>query len=185
MGVVSGNMDQVVAKTLDSIGGLPSGKPNATRGMARLTYGPLRCRPCHTSRVRTSPKVESHQKSQYDSARDGERRCADSSGSGDSQPLISQSLAGGTGHQYQHGEADYSADSRTRGDDSCGNTLLAICHTGGRGDEHRGEHNAVADTERDKAWDKHGVGAVRRHRETHRDSTDCTDGECGDKGALD
>ena len=39
-----------------------------------LTHGPLRCGMRHAGRLRTNPKVESHQKRQYDSARDGECR---------------------------------------------------------------------------------------------------------------
>jgi hypothetical protein len=82
-----------------------------------LTHGPVRCGTRHTGRVRTSPEVESHQKSQYDSARDGECRGADSLGSGDSQPLIYQSLAARIGYQHQDGEPDHGADSGARGDD--------------------------------------------------------------------
>jgi hypothetical protein len=82
-----------------------------------LSHGPLRCGTCHTGRVRTSPEVESRQESQYDSARDGECRCADSLGSGDSQRFIYQSLAARISYQYQDGEPDYGADSGARGDD--------------------------------------------------------------------
>src|SRR5262245_5539234 len=164
-----------------------------TRGSFRmsLTHRPLRRRPGgrrmrHRTRVPTFPEeVERHHKSQDDSARDGECRSPDSLGSGDSQSLVCESLVARIGEQYQGGEPDCGADSRTRRNDSRGNALLAIWYPCGRRDEHRCEHDTVADAEGDETWDEHGVGTLWRHRETHRDSADCTDGERGSKGARD
>ena len=133
-------------------------------------------------RSRAGAKAQGDEEIERDPGGDDEHSGAEAVRGGDAQLLAGEALVAGVGHQDQDGEADDGADPAGRGGKARGDPLFPVRHPGRRGDEHRGEDDAVADAERDEPWDQRGVGAVRGHRKTKRRCAEGAHGKRANQG---
>jgi hypothetical protein len=128
--------------------------------------------------------VQGDERSDRDPGRDDQHGGAEAVRGGDPQLLAGEPIGAGVGDQHEQGEADGGSDRGAGGGDVRCDALLAVGDPRPRGDEHRGEHDAVADAEQHEAGDQRGVGAVRGHRQAEDQRAERADGERGDQGGF-